>query len=160
MLGTEGGAARFMTRHRLPKALTPALVALALLPAQAQAAPTWATVNVCQGKQVGVRASMPGDGTTAAMQARFSLQWWSPLRGDWVGVPGKAQSPWLDAGPARYEWAQEGWTFALSTLPPGTRMRGVAELRWISGGRVLRSQTLITRAGTGTPLSLASCQPR
>jgi hypothetical protein len=103
---------------------------------------------------------MPGDGSTAGMQARFSLQWWSAVPGDWVGVAGQGQSPWLDAGSARYSWAQEGWTFALTKVPQGARMRGVAELRWTRGGRVLRSQTLVTRGGTGTPLSLASCAPR
>ena len=158
MLGSEGGV-EWMRRIRSLSSLLIALMALAVVPAAAQAAPKWATVNVCQGNQVGTRTSMPGDGSTARMQARFTLQWWSAVAGGWIPVLGQAQSPWLDAGSARYSWSQVGWTFTLTKIPKGVRTRGRAELRWMKGGQVVRQRILITQGGVGTPVSLASCAP-
>lgn len=145
------------------------MLALLAAPATATAqGPMWATVNACGPAGVGVRASIPGDGTNGAMSMRFSLQWWSALQGSWQPVRGQASSPWIAAGSSRYEWAQEGFTFVMTHVPDsGVRLRGVAELVWTRGGREVRRTSLATRGGVagvdgGSPpgLSLASCSLR
>jgi hypothetical protein len=107
--------------------------------AQEQLAQSWAQVNVCSPTQLGARAQMAGDGTTAAMSVRFTAQWLSPS--GWVPLGGAATSPWQAAGSAEYTWGQAGWTFGIS-VPAGFsyQLRTVAELQWAGG----RSQTLVT----------------
>ena len=121
----------------------------------------WATVNVCSPTQVGVRASLPGDGTSKRMRVRFSAQWYSPERRAWVPVDGVASSPWLDAGTADYVYQQAGWTFDFDRPGAGHHflVRGLAEMQWLSHGRVVRSATRVTKAGAvGAGSSHASCQ--
>jgi len=83
------------------------------------------------------------------MRVRFTAQWCSPWRNAWVPVEGVASSPWLDAGSAQYLYRQAGWTFQFDNPVGGTRfpIRGLAELEWLNGGRVVRSATRVTRAG-------------
>jgi hypothetical protein len=122
--------------------------------------PLWATVNSCSPSSVGMRASLPGDGTPKAMRVRFTAQWYSPARQAWLPITGVASSPWLDAGSARYAYGQAGWTFNFDS-PGGGRhflVRGLAEMQWLSGGSVVRSTTRMTRAGAvGAGASRASC---
>lgn len=98
--------------------------------------PQWAKVNVCEPEEVGVRASLPGDGGGGGMAARFTLEWLNPATEAWEPVEGKSVSPWVDAGPADVGWAQVGYTFQLEALPDGDEysFRGVAELRLAGGG--------------------------
>lgn len=99
-------------------------------------APQWAKTNVCAPGQVGIRASLPGDGGGGSMSARFTLQWLNPKTGAWEPVHGAATSHWLDAGPADVNWSQVGYTFSLDPVPAGVtfELRGLAELN-LAGGR-------------------------
>jgi hypothetical protein len=112
--------------------------------------PLWAAVNQCGANEVGVRASLPGDGRGGRMRVRFSAQWFSHRRQAWLPVKG-AGSPWVDAGSADYVQQTRGWTFSISSPPPGKRflLRGVAEMQWLDGGRVRRSTTRVTGGGGG-----------
>jgi hypothetical protein len=121
----------------------------------------WATVNVCAPNAVGVRASIPGNGTDQRMQVRFTAQWISHERGAWLPVNGAASSPWLDAGSAQYVAQQAGWTFSIAAPPAGrtVQLRGVATLRWLEGRRVVHTTTRVTQRGVGTDVgtSRATC---
>jgi hypothetical protein len=115
--------------------------------------PQWATVNVCDpaGRPgvMGVRASLPGDGSRAGMFVRFRAQWHDSSKKAWLPVAGAGSSPWLAAGPARQLARQAGWNFSFEPPPPGGafRLRAVAELQWRLGGTVLRSASLVTQSG-------------
>jgi hypothetical protein len=99
------------------------------------AARLWATVNICDTfdspDAMGIRASMPGNGRRQRMYMRFSAQWWSGLRQQWLDVP-RGTSPWVHAGSARYVARQTGWTFDFETPPTGRAyiLRGVVEFHW------------------------------
>jgi hypothetical protein len=96
----------------------------------------WATVNICDTKDapdaMGVRASMPGNGTKQRMWVRFSAHYWSRSRQDWAPVAGSGVSPWVFAGSAEYERRQAGWTFEFATPPQGVTftMRATVEFEW------------------------------
>jgi hypothetical protein len=121
----------------------------------------WATVNICDTFEypdgMGIRASMPGNGSRQRMYMRFSAQWWSGLQQAWLDVPG-GTSPWIHAGSARYAARQAGWTFDFETPPMGRAyiVRGVVELHWrglrkTRGARraswkLARHTTLLTRS--------------
>jgi hypothetical protein len=104
-----------------------------------QLGPQWANVNVCAPGQVGIRASLPGDGGGGSMSARFSLQWLNPATQAWEAVPGASTSHWIDAGPATVFWSQVGFTFQVDPSPAGTTFtyRGVAELKTGVGSATL-----------------------
>jgi hypothetical protein len=135
--------------------------------------PQWATVNACdsagQPNVMGVRASLPGDGSNAEMFVRFTAQWHDNAQKAWLPVRGAATSPWLPAGSARYLARQAGWNFAFD--PPASGgvflLRAVAELQWRLGGTVVRSASLVTASsmaavmeGDPAGTSLASCTIR
>jgi hypothetical protein len=96
----------------------------------------WATVNICDTDQtpngLGVRASMPGNGKRQLMFMRFTAQYWSPSRNQWVTVPGGGVSRWVYSGSARYAERQTGWTFFFDQPPFGTTfvMRAIVEQQW------------------------------
>jgi hypothetical protein len=122
----------------------------------------WATVNICDTEKspdaMGVRASMPGDGSGKLMFMRFSVQWWSGSAQAWLPVPGGV-SPWLRAGSARYVSRQRGYTFDFVTPPMGRAyvMRGVVQFHWRglrkdkgarkASWKLTRHQTVMTRTG-------------
>jgi len=119
------------------------VVACLVAPASAapeQLASSWANVNICSPTQLGARAQLAGDGSSAEMSVRFTAQWLSPT-GGWVPLDGASSSPWQSAGSAEYTWEQAGWTFNIS-VPPGQsyQLRAVADLSW--GGE--RSETRVT----------------
>jgi hypothetical protein len=96
----------------------------------------WATVNLCDTpsapNSMGVRASMPGDGTHARMYVRFKAQFFSHGSGRWLTADGDGVSPWLYVGRARYRSLQAGWTFPFGAPPAGTvfRVRALARFEW------------------------------
>ena len=147
-----------MRRHLIATALF-----LAVMAAPAHAAGTgWATVNVCGHGAVGIRASLPGDGSGEQMYAQVTAQWFNPATGTWQPVEGVPSSPWLAAGSAGQETSQVGWTFQFDPLPAGTSytVRGVAVLAWKRGARLVRQQTFVTSgglAGVAFGSSLVSC---
>ena len=102
---------------------------------------SWAQANICSPTQLGARAQLAGDGSSARMSVRFTAQWLSPS--GWVPLAGAATSPWQSAGSAMYTWGQAGWTYNL-TVPAGNsyQLRAVAELRW--SGENARSETYTT----------------
>jgi hypothetical protein len=122
-----------------------------------------ATVNVCDpaANQVGTRVSVPGDGGQELIYSRFTLQWYSETQGAWLSVEGVASSPWLEVGSARQSSQQGGYTFQLDQPADGRvkQLRGVAEVQWRDGGRVVRSASVVTQAGLGTDIggSQATC---
>jgi hypothetical protein len=84
---------------------------------------------------MGVRASMPGNGTRQRMYMRFSAEYWSRARQAWTAVAGTGVSPWVFAGSAEYERRQAGWTFHFSPPPAGVTftMRASVEFEWRRG---------------------------
>lgn len=154
----------------------------------------WATINVCDSARspnmVGVRVSMPGNGSAQRMYARLRLQYYSHLRRGWQPVSG-AVSPRLLLGSARRD-RQTGYTFAITPPSGGGAflIRGSARLEWRRksyrtkrvrvrrGGRTVvrrkrvfrrwvgaRRTTVVTRRDRqgvqgGEGISLASCTVR
>jgi hypothetical protein len=98
----------------------------------------WATVNICDTARnpdsMGVRASMPGNGTDQRMWMRFTAEYWSRTRQAWTAVSGTGVSPWVYAGSAQYTRRQAGWTFAFSQPPKNVTftMRAHVEFEWRS----------------------------
>lgn len=126
----------------------------------------WATVNICDTARLpdsmGIRASMPGNGTDQRMWMRFTSEYWSRSRQAWTAVSGSGISPWVYAGSAQYARRQAGWTFAFSAPPEGVAftMRAHVEFEWRarqasvakraskrSRARVLRSVIRATETG-------------
>jgi hypothetical protein len=98
--------------------------------------PFWATVNICDTKNspnaLGIRTSVPGNGTRQRIFARYTAQWWSEADGEWLTVEGSGVTPWVLVGDADMSSRQAGWTFTFVQPPEGTTyvMRGVVELEW------------------------------
>jgi hypothetical protein len=126
---------------------------------QTGSGPSWATINSCAPTVVGVRASLPGDGTGKQMRVRFTAQYLDPRQGAWVPLKGVPTSPWIAAGSARYTYGQAGWTFRLAA-GSHAQIRGVAEMQWLKGGRVVRSSSSVTQDGVASDIggSQAVCR--
>ena len=98
--------------------------------------PFWATVNICDTKNspnaLGIRTSVPGNGTQQRIFARYTAQWWSEADQEWLTVEGSGVTPWALVGSADMASRQAGWTFTFVQPPEGTTyvMRGVVELQW------------------------------
>jgi hypothetical protein len=98
--------------------------------------PFWATVNICDTADspnaVGVRTSVPGNGTNERIFARYTAQWWSGEKQKWLTVAGSGVTDWVYLGDADMSSRQAGWTFRFVQPPAGTTyvMRGVVELQW------------------------------
>jgi hypothetical protein len=124
--------------RRAPFALLLTVAAVLAPCGVAGAVPTqaaWATINVCDTAKprnaVGIRAGMPGNGTTQRMYMRFQLQWYRPSKRRYedTGAP----STWVSAGSARFRAAQRGFTFAgIADPPAGARykLRGEVSFEW------------------------------
>ena len=100
-------------------ALAGALVA----PAAATAASSpylWATINHCDvaGSSVGIRASMPGNGTSQRMYMRFSAQYRNAA-GRYVETGSSTR--WIKVGTARTRSVQSGYDFVFAPPPRGHR---------------------------------------
>ena len=120
------------------------LVALlaAAPPAHAADPDLWATINLCDTpaypNSMGVRASMPGNGTRQRMYMRFNATWYSRARQAWYPVKGNGQSKWIYVGTAKFRARQGGWTFQFSPPKPNTDfiVRGVVQFQWRERKRV------------------------
>lgn len=125
-----------MTRRAVPAvlALTLALGAGGAHAASAPAKP-WATINICDtgdhADQMGVRASMPGNGKRQRMYMRFQAQFFSS-KGKWQNVRGAGRSKWIYAGSARFAERQAGYTFSFTPPRGGGRfvLRGLVAFEW------------------------------
>jgi hypothetical protein len=116
-------------------------VAVALLPAGAQGATSpskylWATINICDTlqhpNQMGVRASMPGNGEHQRMYMRFQAQFYNEATKRYQNVLGSGLSGWIYAGSARYRFRQAGFTFSFDPPAPGANftLRGLVSFQW------------------------------
>jgi hypothetical protein len=127
-----------LLRELTPLAVAAAVLAALVLPGTSSGAQqlgsTWANVNACGGGQLGARAQLAGDGSSAEMSVRFTAQWLSPT--GWRPLQGAATSPWQSAGSGEYTWGQAGWTYSIS-VPAGHsyQLRVVAEMQWAGSGR-------------------------
>jgi hypothetical protein len=126
--------------------------------------PLWATVNICDTDRspnaLGVRTSVPGDGSGRQVYARYTAQWWSSARQSWLSVNGAGRTGWNYVGRLDRGADQAGWTFRFTQPPEGTTyvIRGVVELSWrdqVQASRkrrrarrsVVRRQVLLTETG-------------
>ena len=130
--------------------------------------PFWATVNICDTSgspnALGVRTSVPGNGSDERIWARYTAQWWSSAAQEWKTVGGSGVTDWVYVGGADMSARQAGWTFRFVQPPPGTTyvMRGVVEYEWrdeVGSARrarkahraqrvgVVRQRTLLTETG-------------
>jgi hypothetical protein len=130
--------------------------------------PFWATVNICDTtgspNALGVRTSVPGNGSDERIWARYTAQWWSNAAQEWKTVAGSGVTDWVLIGAADMSARQAGWTFRFVQPPSGTTyvMRGVVEFVWrdeVGSARrarrarraqrvaVVRQRTLLTETG-------------
>lgn len=98
--------------------------------------PFWATVNICDTSNspnaLGIRTSVPGNGSDERIWARYTAQWWSAATHEWKTVGGSGITDWNYVGTADMSARQSGWTFRFVQPPAGTTyvMRGVVEVQW------------------------------
>ena len=127
------------------------------------ALPLWATVNICDTERspnaLGVRTSVPGDGSGRRVYARFTAQWWSRTKQEWLTVGGTGTTDWLYVASLDWSAEQAGWTFHFSQPPAGTTyvLRGIVELTWrrreardrgrVARWSVVRRRALLTETG-------------
>ena len=140
-----------MRRFAALLVLAPALLA----PAQAHAEKgLWATVNACDTERapatIGIRASMPGNGTRQRLYMRFQVERFSVEQDRFVRTD--ASSRWLHVGSARFRSTQKGFNFQFGDLPPGDSvLRGRVDFQWRVRRRgrlvVVRRAKRFTRAG-------------
>jgi hypothetical protein len=155
-----------------------ALAAAALLVAVAGAAPAqaqfrrspWATVNACDPPSapgsVGVRVSVPNR-RNAAQWLRIRIQFFDGTRGAWrvVRAGGEGGFTKLSDGGGR---VFGGTTFTFTPPAAGgvLKLRGLVDVQWRRGRRVLSRARVTTHAGhadASDPLlqvSLAVCEIR
>jgi len=131
----------------------------------------WATVNICDTANspnaLGVRTSVPGNGSDERIFARYTAQWWSGAKQRWLTVAGSGVTDWVLLGSADMSSRQAGWTFRFVQPPAGTTyvMRGIVELQWrdkdarkarrqrrrrarrSQRAAVVRQRTLLTKTG-------------
>jgi hypothetical protein len=119
--------------------------------------PFWATVNICDTQDspnaLGVRTSVPGNGSDERIFARYTAQWWSGEAQVWLTVAGSGVTDWVRIGAADMSSRQAGWTFRFVQPAAGTTyvMRGVVELQWrdqVQAGRKTRKGRAARRPGT------------
>ncbi len=125
-----------------------------LVPAgTAEAASTkylWATINKCDGagSSIGIRASMPGNGTGQRMYMRFSAQFRN-AGGRWVETG--SSSRWILVGTARRRSVQSGYDFDFVPPPKDQNyvFRGTVNFRWTARKgkrrRVVRTASRTTK---------------
>jgi hypothetical protein len=127
--------------------------ALAAGPAHAADPDLWATINVCDTEaapnSMGVRASMPGNGSKQKMYMRFHATYYSRARQAWYPVEGDGRSDWVLVGTAKVRARQGGYTFEFSQPAEGDTfvVRGVVEFQWRKRKRVVRKERATTRHG-------------
>jgi len=133
--------------------LTVVVGALAAPAASAAASPhLWATINHCDvaGSSVGIRASMPGNGTSQRMYMRFSAQYRNSA-GRYVETGSSTR--WIKVGTARTRSVQSGYNFVFAPPPAGTafNFRGTVDYRWTARKgkrwRLVRTAKRVTRSG-------------
>ena len=116
----------------------------------------WATVNICDTERnpnvLGVRASMPGNGTSQTMWMRFRASYFDRSTETWHSVGGESVSPWVKVGDARYRSRQAGRKFRIDPPAPTTTfvVRGLVQFQWRRGRKVVRRAKQKTLSGHPT----------
>jgi hypothetical protein len=134
------------------------LIALALpaSTAASHAEDLWATVNICDTEAhpnvLGVRASMPGNGTSQMMWMRFRASYYDRATEEWRRLGGDSRSPWIKVGNARFRARQAGFNFHVNAPLPTTShvVRGLVAFRWRRDGKVVRRAKQKTLSGHPT----------
>jgi hypothetical protein len=133
------------------------LIALALpAPAAASTGDLWATINICDTQKnpnvLGVRASMPGNGTGQTMWMRFRASYYDRSTEQWYDVGGDSISPWIKVGDAQYKARQAGRKFYIDPPVPTTShvVRGVVDFRWRRKRETVRREQRVTLSGHST----------
>ena len=138
-----------------------ALLFVLALPAPAVASHSgdlWATINICDTEThpnvLGIRASMPGNGTAQTMWMRFRASYFDRETEQWYDVGGDSRSPWIKLGNARWRARQTGRMFTIDPPLPTTShvLRGVVKFQWRrrKTGKVVRRLERVTLAGHPT----------
>jgi hypothetical protein len=124
----------------------------------------WSTVDVCNPKDqkdtIGVRGSMPGDGTrNETMFMRFQIQYRDAKSGKWLAISSGADSGWVNVGSASFRVREAGRSFVFRPTPgtPAYRLRGLVLFQWRTGTKVVRAASRYTAAGH---LSAAGADPK
>jgi hypothetical protein len=98
--------------------------------------PFWATVNICDTatspNAVGIRTSVPGNGSGERIWARYTAQWWSGAAQEWKTVGGSGVTDWVYVGVADRSARRAGRS---------RRARGAQRVA------VVRQRTLLTETG-------------
>ncbi len=140
-----------------------ALGALAPGHSPLQSRQLWATVDVCnphdQADTIGIRGSMPSDGTSAdKLFMRFRVQYEDSATKQWVYIAKGADSGFQPVQPGHVAGtaSQSGRNFQL--VPPAGpfTLRGVVSFQWRHGTKVVYAVTRTTTAGHQ---SLAGADP-
>jgi hypothetical protein len=136
-----------------------ALVAVALAalafgaasaPAQSRPSP-WATINACDPPEapgtVGVRVAVPNR-SNAAQWMRARIQFFDGTRGAWrvVRTGGEGGFNKLSNGGGRV-FGGITFTFTLPAAGRRLKLRGLVDVEWRRGRRVLFHEQVITRGG-------------
>jgi hypothetical protein len=163
---------RTMSR-RLITVLAAATLA-AVAPGGAAAATTkhpdlWATVNLCDTPAkpgaVGIRVSIPREKGAPQQWARIRLQWFDGSRRAWRRVTSGGDAGWARIGIGT-RLVEGGTTFTFPPPKAGSRivLRGVVDIEWRDGTKVVDRAHLRTTAGHEDPkvrqrkVSRASCE--
>ena len=122
----------------------------------------WATIDVCnpfdQPDMIGIRGSMPGDGTPRdAMYMRFRLEYLLAATKRWMPLATGVEPVYVSVGTAKSA-RQAGRSFQLVPVPgkPPFTLRGVVSFQWRRGASVVLSTSRPTSAGRQ---SLAGADP-
>jgi hypothetical protein len=116
----------------------------------------WATVNICDTERnpnvLGVRASMPGNGTRQTMWMRFRASYFDRSTEQWHDVGGTSISPWIKVGDARFRRREAGRKFKIEPPVPTTThvVRGIVQFQWRRGRKVVRRAKQKTLSGHRT----------
>ena len=134
------------------------LFALCLaLPATAPGATPklWATVNACdtaaRPDTIGIRASMPGNGTRQRLYMRFQAQFYDAARG--VYLNSGPATRWIHVGSARFRTTQAGYSFEFDAPPVGAKytLRGLVSFQYRARRKgklvVVKRARRITKSG-------------
>jgi hypothetical protein len=129
----------------------------------------WATVNLCDTPTnpggVGVRVSVPREEGAPQQWARIHLQWFDGKALAWRALQSGGDAGWARIGIGT-RLVQGGTTFSFTPPPAGSRLvlRGVVEIEWRRGTKVVDHARLRTTAGhvaAGDPhrrASRSSCE--
>lgn len=137
--------------------LTIAAVLLAAAPAGAVAAKKrnpnlWATINVCdpatQPGAAGVRVSIPAERRSPHQWARVRVQFFDFTARRWKRVRIGGDGGWARLGAGR-GLVQGGTTFTFAPPAAGQRLllRGLVDVQWRRGTRIVDQAHLRTTAG-------------